>query len=318
MLNYSDKYRISTGNYHYELNRNQNKYNRNNYYINDINNITSTNINNYTSSKKGKNYFNSRSKNPGYKYNFSMNELNNIDNYNNNFFKKNINFNTNSNNKIKLTYEFENISPNEISNKTKELIDLQSQMCTLDSDIEKSKKIKKRNKTKNKKLSRSQKSLKSSILSTLTKYKTNNDNSQRNKSYNDLLNISNNKYKEYSNTNKSCINRSKSANKSMIKIWKEKCKYLDDQINKVKNNIKTVRKINSVLSKRINNVKEKEDKKYYIYDKNYRIKKYNEKLVEKLGLSEEIKKKQIELIIKMQKEINNMRLKLHMIGECCC
>ncbi len=44
------------------------------------------------------------------------------------FQKKNINFNCGSNKKIKLAYEFENISPNEISDKTKEIIDLQSQM----------------------------------------------------------------------------------------------------------------------------------------------------------------------------------------------
>ena len=106
-------------------------------------------------------------------------------------------------------------------------------------------------------------------------------------------------------------------NKNMIKIWKDKCDELDKDISNVKNNIKKVKSINAVLNKRINDVKEKEDKKYDIYDKNDKVKIYNKKLVEKLKLSEEIKKKQIELIIKMQKEVNNMRLKLHMLGECC-
>ena len=108
-----------------------------------------------------------------------------------------------------------------------------------------------------------------------------------------------------------------SMNKNMIKLWKDKCDELDKDISNVKNNIKKVKSINTVLNKRINDVKEKEDKKYDIYDKNYKVKIYNKKLVEKLKLSEEIKKKQIELIIKMQKEVNNMRLKLHMLGECC-
>ena len=57
-----------------------------------------------------------------------------------------------------MTYEFENISPNEISDKTKELIDLQSQMCTLDDDLEKTNR-KNRNRKNNKTLSRSQKSI---------------------------------------------------------------------------------------------------------------------------------------------------------------
>jgi len=108
-----------------------------------------------------------------------------------------------------------------------------------------------------------------------------------------------------------------SMNKNMIKLWKDKCDELDKDISNVKNNIKKVKSINTVLNIRINDVKEKEDKKYDIYDKNYKVKIYNKKLVEKLKLSEEIKKKQIELIIKMQKEVNNMRLKLHMLGECC-
>ncbi len=98
---------------------------------------------------------------------------------------------------------------------------------------------------------------------------------------------------------------------------KDKCNELDEEISNAKNKVKKLKDENSILDKRINKIKEKEERKYLIYDKDFKIKKYNNKLVEKLKLSEEIKNKQIELIIKMQKEVNNMRLKLHMLGECC-
>jgi hypothetical protein len=325
MLTYSNKYSINPGNYFYEPIRYQNNLHRNYYYYSSATNENRSNnrnknINYYSYIKKDKNYFNSRTTNSCYN-NIYENELNDINNYNFDFSKKNINFNCASNKKIKLTYEFENISPNEISNKTKELIDLQSQMCTLDNDMEKSNRTntnKNRNKGNNKKLSRSQKSINSNLLSSINTYKTSYKLIKRNSTFNKLIN-SENRFNNSSNKNR--IKRSysvnKSINKSMIKIWKDKCKALDKDILNVKNNIKKVKNINIVINKRINEVKEKEDKKYDIYDKNYKIKKYNKKLEEKLNLSEEIKKKQIELIIKMQKEVNNMRLKLHMLGECC-
>ena len=62
---------------------------------------------------------------------------------------------------------------------------------------------------------------------------------------------------------------SKSTNKNTIKIWKDKCKELDKDIWNIKNNIKKVKDINMALNKRINDVKEKEDKKY---EKKKRIK----------------------------------------------
>ena len=325
MLTYSNKYSINTGNFFYEPNRRQNNFHRNYYYYssntnenkNNTNNNINKNINYYSYLKRDKNYFNTRITNSCYN-NIYTKELNDINNTNFNFSKKNINFNCDSNKKIKLTYEFENISPNEISDKTKELIDLQSQMCTLDNDLDKN--IKKpKNKNKNRKnLSRSQKSINSNLLSGLTDYKSNykSKSIKRNNTLNELMN-SDNKFRISSNNDKSRIKRSNSMNKNMIKIWKDKCDELDKDISNVKNNIKKVKSINTVLNKRINDVKEKEDKKYDIYDKNYKVKIYNKKLVEKLKLSEEIKKKQIELIIKMQKEVNNMRLKLHMLGECC-
>ena len=321
MLTYSNKYSINTGNFFFIPNRRQNNFHRNYYYYssntnenkNNTNNNINKNINYYSYLKRDKNYFNTRITNSCYN-NIYTNELNDINNTNFNFSKKNINFNCDSNKKIKLTYEFENISPNEISDKTKELIYLQSQMCTLDDDLDKN--IKKNKNKKN--LSRSQKSINSNLLSVLTSYKTNymSKSIKRNNTVNELMN-SDNKFRILSNNNKIRIKRSNSMNKNMIKIWKDKCDELDKDISNVKNNIKKVKSINAVLNKRINDVKEKEDKKYDIYDKNYKVKIYNKKLVEKLKLSEEIKKKQIELIIKMQKEVNNMRLKLHMLGECC-
>ena len=323
MLTYSNKYRITPENYFYESNPNEKNLRRNYYYYSsntnaNRNNNSNKNVNYYSYLKKDKNYFNTRTTNSGYN-NIYFNELNDINNYNFDFSKKNITFNNDSNKKIKLTYEFENISPNEISDKTKELIDLQSQMCTLDDDLEKTNR-KKRNRKNDKTLSRSQKSINSNLLSSLNTYKTSYKSIKRNNTFNELINRDNRFYIS-SNNNKSRIKRSysmsKSTNKNTIKIWKDKCKELDKDILNIKNNIKKVKDINMALNKRINDVKEKEDKKYDIYDKNYKIKIYNKKLVEKLNLSEEIKKKQIELIIKMQKEVNNMRLKLHMLGECC-
>ncbi len=323
MLTYSNKYRINPENYFYESNPNENNLRRNYYYYSsntnaNRNNNSNKNVNYYSYLKKDKNYFNTRTTNSGYN-NIYSNELNDINNYNFNFSKKNINFNNDSNKKIKLTYEFENISPNEISDKTKELIDLQSQMCTLDDDLEKTNR-KNRNRKNDKTLSRSQKSINGNLLSSLNAYKTSYKSIKRNNTFNELIN-SDNRFYISSNNNKSRIKRSfsmsRSTNKNTIKIWKDKCKELDKDIWNIKNNIKKVKDINMTLNKRINDVKEKEDKKYDIYDKNYKIKIYNKKLVEKLNLSEEIKKKQIELIIKMQKEVNNMRLKLHMLGECC-
>lgn len=319
MLTYSNKYRINSENYFYEPNTHQNNLHRNYYYYSSNTNANRDNnhnkdINYYSYLKRDKNYFNTRTTNSGYN-NIYTNEFNDINNYNFDFSKKNINFNCNSNKKIKLKYEFENISPNEISDKTKELIDLQSQMCTLDDDLKNNNK-----KKRNKKLSRSQKSININLLSGLNTYKTSYKSIKRNNTFNELIN-SDNRFYISSNNNKSRIKRSnsmsKSTNKNAIKIWKDKCKELDKDILNVKKNIRKVKDINMVLNKRINDVKAKEDKKYDIYDKNFKIKIYNKKLVEKLNLSEEIKKKQIELIIKMQKEVNNMRLKLHMLGECC-
>ena len=207
MLTYSNKYSINTGNFFYEPSKRQNNLHRNYYCYssnsneNKNNTYNNKNINYYSYLKRDKNYFNTRTTNSCYN-NIYTNELNDINNTNFNFSKKNINFNCDSNKKIKLTYEFENISPNEISDKTKELIDLQSQMCTLDDDLDKN--IKKNKNKKN--LSRSQKSINSNLLSVLTSYKTNykSKSIKRNNTVNELMN-SDNKFRISSDNNKSRI-----------------------------------------------------------------------------------------------------------------
>ena len=132
MLTYSNKYSLNQRNYFYEPNKHQNNRHRNYYYYSsnttaNRNNNHNKSMNYYSYIKKRKNYFNTRVIKSGY-FNIYNNELNDINNYALDFSKKNINFNCGSNKKIKLAYEFENISPNEISDKTKEIIDLQSQM----------------------------------------------------------------------------------------------------------------------------------------------------------------------------------------------
>ena len=314
MSHLSNLYKIHSGNFFYEPNRNFNSIHRNYFYPNNTN---TNKMYNYSYNKKGNNYFNSRSK--GSNYNLFTKELKEINNFD--LSHKNININTKSDQKIKLTYEFENISLNEISYKTKELINLQSQMCNLDSESNnshKNKNNKNKNKIKNKRLSQSHKIIRANFLSGLTTYKTtkiHNNNFKRNQTFNELP--KNNKFLFSLNDNQSRIKKTKSLKKNMDKIWKDKCDELDEEISDTKNKIKKLKIDNSMLNKRIKYVKEKEDKKYLIYDKNFKVKKFNYKLMEKLKLSEEIKKKQIELIIKMQKEVNNMRLKLHMLGECC-
>ena len=322
MSNLSNTYEINTGNFFYQPKNYSNLHNKNYYYPNNI--YTNSNIYNYSLNEKDKNYFNTRTRSSN--YNLYYKGLNDINNFKIDLSHKNTKYNLKSDKKIKLAYEFENISPNEINDKTKEIINLQSQMCSLDNDDEdniktktnnniiKNKKIKK----KNKKISRIQKTIKNNFLTGLITNKTKNRKSfKRNYTFTELLN-NNNKFKISTfEENKSQIKRKNNSKKNIIRILKDECKELDKEIFDVKNRVKKLKDKNSLLSERINKIKGKEENKYSIYDKDFQIKKYNKKLLEKLKLSEEIKKKQIELIIKMQKEVNNMRLKLHMLGENC-
>ena len=322
MSNLSNTYEINTGNFFYEPKNYSNLHNKNYYYPNNI--YTNSNIYNYSLNEKDKNYFNTRTRSSN--YNLYYKGLNDINNFKIDLSHKNTKYNLKSDKKIKLAYEFENISPNEINDKTKEIINLQSQMCSLDNEDEDNIKIKTNNniiknkkiKNKNQKISRIQKSIRNNFLTGLVTNKIKNrKNFKRNYTFTELLN-NNNKFKISTfEENKSQIKRKNNSKKNIIRILKDECKELDKEIFDVKNRVKKLKDKNSLLSERINKIKEKEENKYSIYDKDFQIKKYNKKLLEKLKLSEEIKKKQIELIIKMQKEVNNMRLKLHMLGENC-
>ena len=65
----------------------------------------------------------------------------------------------------------------------------------------------------------------------------------------------------------------------------------------------------------MNYVKEKGENKNKLYKKNDKIKNYDKKLLEKYKISETIRQKQINLITKMQKEVNNMKEKLQLLGQ---
>ena len=124
--NSSLTYEIDTGynNYYYPI------YN-NNYITQKILILPTNNFNTNLSS-----YFNSLNNNFRNNYKNDYYTLYNPNNtlYNSNinkFSKQNINFNKSSNQKIILTYEYKNITPTEISKRTQEIINLQSQMCSL-------------------------------------------------------------------------------------------------------------------------------------------------------------------------------------------
>ena len=61
--------------------------------------------------------------------------------------------------------------------------------------------------------------------------------------------------------------------KNLIKIMKEKYKELDEEITSVKSKVKKLKDENSLIDERINQIKEKEERKYLIYDKDFKIKK---------------------------------------------
>ena len=137
--NSSLTYEIDTGNFSYEPINNISK---NNYYYPSNTEINHTQKNIYIPNNN--NHFNSNALNylntlnNNFRNNYKSNYYNLYNSYNNSynnklnkFSKENINFNKNLNSKIKLTYEYKNISQIEITNKTKELINLQSQMCSI-------------------------------------------------------------------------------------------------------------------------------------------------------------------------------------------
>jgi len=320
-------YEIDTGNFSYEpINNFNNNYYytfNNDKYITENNNLFNTNLSNYFNSLKNKNkkdykndYYNLYNSNNNYYYNTL-----------NNFTKDHINFNNNSNKKIILTYEYKNISPLEISNKTKEIINLQSKMCSLDNSEIFNKgraksvimpKIKNKNNKNNKNNDFNFQSQKNFLYNKNINpfYDTTIKNKKKNSiKKNRTFNHSMSNKKLFKNTFNNTISSFDNLEKKRNNMWKNKYLKVNEEIKNIKNKIKEVQDNNNILVKRLNYVKKKEENKNSIYEKNNKIKKYDIQLLEKYQISEMIRQKQVDLIIKMQKEVNNMREKLQMLEQ---
>lgn len=299
---------ITNNNYYYPINpinnylyKSDNKYNINKNYYN-------TNISSYYNSLKHN--LDSKYKTDYYNKYGQTNKF--YDDNLRSFTTNNINFNNNSNKKIILTYEYKNISPIEISKKTKEIIKLQFKMCNLNPkkclNLRRIKSASKP-KTKNKKIMNK---------NNLTFQNQNNLKFKRRSFYNTTnggkngFNFKKNKIfnsnKRLSRTNFSRMIRGfNSLEKNRNNIWKDKYLKVNEEIKKIKNKIEKIQKNNDSLEKRLNFVKENEENKYALYEDYQKYKDYNIQLLEKYEISEMIRQKQIDLIIKMQKEINNMK-----------
>ena len=226
-----------------------------------------------------------------------------------NFKKDNIDFNKNADKKIILTYEYKNISPLEITQRTKELSDLESKLDKLN----KPKKSKRRAKSvtgHNMKYSKrisnpnfeTQNEFKFSTFGSINKSRIKNSvKIRKNKTYNNSLNYS-----------KMGLNNSNMLNS---KIWKKKYLKVNEEIENTKQKINEIKNNSEQIEKRLNFVKENENNKNLLYRKNSKLSNRNNKLIEKYKLSEEIRQKQLDLITKMQKEINNMKEKLQVLGQ---
>ena len=244
-----------------------------------------------------------------------LNSKNNKSNNNTNnnsiisFKKDNIDFNKDGDKKIILTYEYKNISPLEITQRKKELSDLESKLDKLN----KPKKSKKRAK------SVTGHSMKHSKRITNQHFETQNEfkyrpfgsiNNSRIKNSNIIR-----KNKTY---NKSFNNRKMSLNNSNMfnsNIWKKKYLKVNEEIENTKQKINEIKNNSEQIEKRLNFVKENEKNKNLLYQKNNKLSNRKNKLIEKYKLSEEIRQKQLDLITKMQKEINNMKEKLQVLGQ---
>ena len=99
------------------------------------------------------------------------------------------------------------------------------------------------------------------------------------------------------------------------KIWKKKYLKVNEEIENTKQKINEIKNNSEQIEKRLNFVKENENNKNLLYRKNSKLSNRNNKLIEKYKLSEEIRQKQLDLITKMQKEINNMKEKLQVLGQ---
>ena len=319
MNSFSRTYEIDTGNFTFEP---INNIINTNYYYPFNNNISekmlnlrdsnySTNISNYfntTNNKFKKDYKNDY-------YNL-YNSNNNLFNDNLGIFKKeNINFNNNSNQKITLTYQYKNLSPKEITERTEEIINLQSKMIDFKNN---NKAYQPRAKSVGKLKKKNSKNLKFNSFN----YKSlKNIKNKNNPFYNTVKDSKNsfkiNKNKTFSPSirNYSTINGDSSLEVNRNNIWKNKYLKAIEEIKDTKNKIKETKKKSDMLEKRLNYVKEKEENKKELYESNNKIKNYDMKLLEKYKISEAIRQKQIDLIIKMQKEVNSMREKLLMLNQ---
>ena len=313
--NSSLTYEIDTGynNYYYP------KYNNNNYITQKILNLPVNNFNTNLSS-----YFNSLNNNFRNNYKNDYYTLYNPSNtfYNsniNNFSKQNINFNKSSNQKIILTYEYKNITPMEISNRTQEIINLQSQMCNLNNKTQfLTQKSKSAAQHKPKGIQRpkdikfqSQKNFHKNKNTLFNMSNKNNYKFKKNKTFNHSINSKTSRINDSSHM----FNRVNSIEQHRNNVWKEKYLKANEDIKKIKSKIEEIKNNNNKIEKRLKYVKEKEENKDTLYEDNNKIIDYDIKLLEKYNLSELIRKKQIDLIIKMQKEVNNMREKLQMLNE---
>jgi len=318
MNSFSRTYEIDTGNFtfepinniintnYYSFNNNipENIYNlRDNYYNTNISNFSNT-INNKFKKDYKNDYYN------------LYNSNNNLFNDNLGIFKKeNINFNNNSNKKIALTYQYKNLSPKEITERTEEIINLQSKMIDFNNN-------KKTYHQKAKSMGKlKKKNSKNSTFNSFNYKSLKNIKNKNNPFYNTVKSSKNsfkiNKNKTFSPSinNYSIINRDSNLELNRNNIWKNKYLKAIEEIKDIKNKIKETKKKNDTFEKRLNYVKEKEENKKELYESNNKIKNYDMKLLEKYKISETIRQKQIDLIIKMQKEVNNMREKLLMLNQ---
>ena len=257
------------------------------------------------------NYFNSLNNNFRHNYNY-CNLYKPYNNYNNsNCLKKlslqNIDFNKSSDPKISLTYKFENISPREITDRTQEIINLQSQMCDLQNSItmDNTRALSTGRNRKNKK------------KTTDNKFQSQKNIQKKNKIKKNKTFSYHNNYTKRSNSNtlNNNFNRINSLSQNRNNIWKNKYLKINEDLYNTKRKIEEIKNNNDLIERRIKNVKEKEENKAKLYENKDKIINYDITLLEKYKLSEKIRKKQIDLIIKMQKEVNNMREKLQMLGD---
>lgn len=225
------------------------------------------------------------------------------------FKKENIDFNKNADKKITLTYQYKNISPLEITKKTKELSDLESKLNKLNNP----KKSKQRAKSVTMHSIKQSKRITNPHFGSQNEFKFLPFGSMNNDRKKNSFKIKKNKtYNKSLNSSIMALNNSNIFNNN---IWKKQYLKANEEIENTKKKINEIKNSTEQIEKRLNFVKENEKNKDLLYKKTDKISNRNNKLMEKYKLSEEIRQKQLDLITKMQKEINNMKEKLQMLGK---